>query len=623
MIPQRMCKELCKKFKVKKPAGQSRYGSGHGRCQTCDIWVNHNGAHTKYGEPATKDSKGWYCNCCNRRIRKNPRHTKYKVKLRSTNNATEEIDNSGFYNEVDLSYFNKKRARIIKQIAQCIPFNKNDFNKHKFEESLIRYDIPIVDVESEFNTTIKNIIDLAYATNPPNKISMIVELERIHAIMGDIPTKQEFEEHSHLKIFQYDDEFETWGNLLERLNYDPFYRNRKNRKTKNEGSVSVVLDKPEKKHLQDTPIQTSTDVLNQQIKQALHLIKSSPNGSYLSDLRKLLEISQEAMFGLVMKLISIDGVSRREIRHDGTLLDIVLSYEEPEKHAEKYKPKLFRNELGARTNQCVAENVAYDIHGLTQDMLNEYAMQKKYINCQLQISLINEYFTSKSIGTIMKNHPELSKEDVKIHLRTPLRLPGKLKILNAEGLHSDPEISLHIALYATNYYDWDGQGDEDRVVHLAKSIAKQIMPDALSKRSTRKSHSKLGKSDRVVPTDIIVSTPIAVWIATAALQMERGTDAIFSNQEIMEKVLQQRICNVSCKTVEAHITNHCVANVSTVSASTHRKIIRVASGAYRLYKKGDPYHHTRERGWIAPLKFQLPNEYKDLRRWYDDEYCSS
>ncbi len=81
-IQKRTCKEICKKFKVKKPSGKGRYDSGQGRCQTCDVWMDHNGARLKDGSPATEDSLGWWCICCNFRIRQKPRNRLYKEKFK-------------------------------------------------------------------------------------------------------------------------------------------------------------------------------------------------------------------------------------------------------------------------------------------------------------------------------------------------------------------------------------------------------------------------------------------------------------------------------------------------------------------------------------------------------------
>ena len=77
-----VCNKLCGKFRVKKPTGMGRYEAGHVHCQTCDIWMDYRGCHLKDSSPAKKDSVGMFCNCCNYRVRANPRNRIYKEKLR-------------------------------------------------------------------------------------------------------------------------------------------------------------------------------------------------------------------------------------------------------------------------------------------------------------------------------------------------------------------------------------------------------------------------------------------------------------------------------------------------------------------------------------------------------------
>ena len=88
MEVNRTCKGNCKKFQVKKPTGQSRYGSEHGRCQICDVWMDYRGCRLKDGSPAIVDSVGWFCICCNYQIRQNPRNTIYKKKLMTKDNKS-------------------------------------------------------------------------------------------------------------------------------------------------------------------------------------------------------------------------------------------------------------------------------------------------------------------------------------------------------------------------------------------------------------------------------------------------------------------------------------------------------------------------------------------------------
>lgn len=85
MEQKRPCKGLCKKYRVKKLVGVGRYGSGQCRCQICDIWMDYRGCHLESGVPASVNNYGWICNCCNFKVRKNPRNKKSKEKLRETN----------------------------------------------------------------------------------------------------------------------------------------------------------------------------------------------------------------------------------------------------------------------------------------------------------------------------------------------------------------------------------------------------------------------------------------------------------------------------------------------------------------------------------------------------------
>ncbi len=64
-----------------KPHKIGRYESGQAHCQICNTWIDHHGCHMKNGNPAQKDSLGWFCNCCNYRVRQKPRNKLYKEKL--------------------------------------------------------------------------------------------------------------------------------------------------------------------------------------------------------------------------------------------------------------------------------------------------------------------------------------------------------------------------------------------------------------------------------------------------------------------------------------------------------------------------------------------------------------
>jgi len=91
---KRTCKEICKRYQVKKPTGgRGRYESGQALCKMCEIWIDHNGCLLKDGSPATMGSVGWTCKCCNFRVRQKPRNLVYKEKLRNKNQHQDEKDN--------------------------------------------------------------------------------------------------------------------------------------------------------------------------------------------------------------------------------------------------------------------------------------------------------------------------------------------------------------------------------------------------------------------------------------------------------------------------------------------------------------------------------------------------
>jgi len=215
---KRTCKSICKQFKVKKPLHGGRYAAGHARCQTCDIWIDYRCGHLKDGASAKQESVGWYCNCCNFKVRKNPRHTKYKVKLRSSDTAT------AGKSAIDLSYFNKCRAQMIHGIAKCLPRSYGDFNMSRFKDQLKEHKVSALDVEHEFDSPIKNLVKLAYSTDPPNKMSLILEFDLVKRRLGTVPTKDNLNKHSKFDVSQYESEFPSWEHFLERLGYDPWYK---------------------------------------------------------------------------------------------------------------------------------------------------------------------------------------------------------------------------------------------------------------------------------------------------------------------------------------------------------------------------------------------------------------
>ena len=119
-------------------------------------------------------------------------------------------------------------------------------------------------------------------------------------------------------------------------------------------------------------------------------------------------------------------------------------------------------------------------------------------------------------------------------------------------------------------------------------------------------------------------TPIAVavWVAVATLHKERGVKESFSTRDILGTILRQGIVDAERRSIYAYVCNICVANVPG-KKGCHRKTYRVGRGRYRLYRKGDDYHATREGMKTAPLLMEIPKEHDHLRSWYDFEYCGA
>ena len=209
---KRACKGLCEKFKAGRPSGGGRYEAGQARCQICEIWLHRSGAHLHDGSPARGDKAAWYCNCCQYRLRRIPKKTTHKPRPRRDGDTS-----------MDLSYFNKYRAFMLRNLGQAIA-QKTIGGKTLPLDDLLPSQTRVSDIESEFESSISEILDLAYS-DLPNKVSLVVEFEMLKHMLGKVPAKSETHVASKFSVAQYEKEFESWEHMLERLGYDPWYRN--------------------------------------------------------------------------------------------------------------------------------------------------------------------------------------------------------------------------------------------------------------------------------------------------------------------------------------------------------------------------------------------------------------
>lgn len=239
---KRLCDGTCKNYGVKKPAAGGRYMAGQARCQTCDMWIDYQGAHLFGGRPATEGSKGWFCNCCNYRVRRNPRNIVYKSKLRSnaydagSMTATDKLGMSGAgggevvaekeeekgHPRIDLSYFNKKRALMLRELGALMARMGRD-PEDLAEGFPLRHGWTTSDIATEFDAGFGEVVRYA-AGSEPNKISLIADFEMARAKAGRVPTLRDMLEHSRFDISDYKKEFKSWEHFLDRLGYDPWYR---------------------------------------------------------------------------------------------------------------------------------------------------------------------------------------------------------------------------------------------------------------------------------------------------------------------------------------------------------------------------------------------------------------
>ncbi|RNJ76606.1 MAG: hypothetical protein EB828_02635 [Nitrosopumilus sp. D6] len=78
------CREICKSFTKRRSSSLKRYLSGRVKCKPCHIWTDYTGCHLYGGSPAVPGSSGWYCNCCNKKVRMRPRTRVSKEVIRES-----------------------------------------------------------------------------------------------------------------------------------------------------------------------------------------------------------------------------------------------------------------------------------------------------------------------------------------------------------------------------------------------------------------------------------------------------------------------------------------------------------------------------------------------------------
>ncbi|HEY2934401.1 MAG TPA: hypothetical protein VGK99_21900 [Acidobacteriota bacterium] len=110
-----------------------------------------------------------------------------------------------------------------------------------------------------------------------------------------------------------------------------------------------------------------------------------------------------------------------------------------------------------------------------------------------------------------------------------------------------------------------------------------------------------------------------VWVATALLHRERPAEPDFNVREIVDRVAQENITGRLRPGVQVHISLHCVAN-KRPNPGNYRMLFETSRGRRRLFRPSDPFHSYREGGKTCPRPEDLPEQYLELLRWYENEY---
>jgi hypothetical protein len=118
----------------------------------------------------------------------------------------------------------------------------------------------------------------------------------------------------------------------------------------------------------------------------------------------------------------------------------------------------------------------------------------------------------------------------------------------------------------------------------------------------------------------IIRVADEAWIALALLHREESTRESFTASEILERAKTEQASPELRPGVLVHIYLHNVGNVPPNSA-TYCMFWKLAD-TYRLFRPGDSRHPLR-KGKTQPNRDELPEQYRYLLDWYEQEYCAN
>ena len=106
-----------------------------------------------------------------------------------------------------------------------------------------------------------------------------------------------------------------------------------------------------------------------------------------------------------------------------------------------------------------------------------------------------------------------------------------------------------------------------------------------------------------------------VWLVVAFLHRDNPDRMDFTIDEIMDRARQAKITSDLRPGVYAHVIQHCVAN-RPPNSGRYRMLYETQPGRRRLFRTGDSYDLAREGAKTHPAIDDLPEQYRDLLKWY-------
>jgi hypothetical protein len=111
-----------------------------------------------------------------------------------------------------------------------------------------------------------------------------------------------------------------------------------------------------------------------------------------------------------------------------------------------------------------------------------------------------------------------------------------------------------------------------------------------------------------------------VWLAVALLHREQPDRVDFSITEVVDRVEAEKLTSRLRPGVRVHVTTHCVAGLAP-NPGRYCMLHASASGRRRLYRPGDPIHPARQGAKSIPAGSDIPEAYRSLLSWYENEYA--